>query len=116
MSKKTKAAAIMALAGEGKTTREIAIAVYGPRCNVRTKAAYVRVVLRQRKGRGESDVDRRHVAKKRLADPEWARMRLEQWAAYGELWSKTARGIQYRRNYWKTYVRPRDQTRQARST
>lgn len=83
----TKSEQIIALKGAGHTTRQIAIAVYGPDCDVRTKMAYVRVVLNQRQG-GPSRADRayrktdkgravnsasqvRMRRRKRATDPAW---------------------------------------------
>ena len=58
----TKAARIMALHRAGKTTREIAASVYGlredaPSAEIDDKMAYVRVVVRQRKGKSASKHD-----------------------------------------------------------
>ena len=60
----TKSAQIMALHKRGKTTREIAITVYKLPSDahfedVDRKAAYVRVVVGQRKGLGMSPHDKR---------------------------------------------------------
>ncbi len=65
----TKKDRILALHQEGKTTRQIAEAVYRlPKCAKQKEAdrkmAYVRVVLRQRKGSGESEIDRRYVMRR----------------------------------------------------
>ncbi len=56
----TKAATIMALHAEGKTTKQIAEAVYGAQLSYAAwdrRMAYVRVVLRQRQGGGQSQHD-----------------------------------------------------------
>ena len=60
---------ILALHAQGKTTREIAKAVYGvpdsaPQKVADRKMAYIRVVLRQRKGGGASDIDRRSLMRR----------------------------------------------------
>lgn len=65
----TKSAQIMALHKRGKTTREIAMAVYGlapdpTRQVIDRKMAYVRVVLRQRKGQGTSPANTRYLISK----------------------------------------------------
>ena len=55
---------ILALHAKGKTTRQIALDVYGRklgRAEIRVKSAYVRVVLNQRKGGGCSEYDRRYM-------------------------------------------------------
>ncbi len=62
----TKKEQIMALHAKGKTTRQIAEAVYGlqPDCMAKTVdkyMAYVRVVTRQRKGAGHSKNDRKYL-------------------------------------------------------
>ncbi len=62
----TKKEQIMALHKQGKTTRQIAEAVYGlkPDCMAKTidkYMAYVRVVTRQRKGSGRSEHDRKYM-------------------------------------------------------
>lgn len=62
----TKASQIMALHKQGKTTRQIAEAVYGlqPDCMpkvVDKYMAYVRVVVRQRKGSGRSEHDLKYM-------------------------------------------------------
>jgi hypothetical protein len=59
----TKKLQILALDREGKTPRDIAIIVYGldsglSARDIDRKAAYVRVVVRQRKGSGLSAFDR----------------------------------------------------------
>lgn len=46
----SKSARIMALAKQGKTTREIACAVYATKAPTQANLAYVRVVRDQRKG------------------------------------------------------------------
>lgn len=51
----TKAATIMRLHAAGLSTREIALAVYGEALDKRM--AYVRIVVRQRKGSGQSPAD-----------------------------------------------------------
>jgi hypothetical protein len=58
----TKAARIMALHRRGHSTRAIALAVYDlaehtPQGVIEKAMAYVRVVTRQRRGRGESEAD-----------------------------------------------------------
>ena len=58
---------ILALHAQGKTTREIVVGVYGAdldRHRHRVKAAYVRVVLNQRKGGSVSDIDRRSLMRR----------------------------------------------------
>ena len=60
--KPTKSAQIMALHKQGKTTREIALKIYGAGCDVRVKMAYVRVVVNQRKGSGMSKHDKAYQA------------------------------------------------------
>ena len=59
----TKAQMIMDLHAKGKTTRQIALAIYGPMAGkvLQTKMAYVRVVCRQRGGSGRSDTDRKYL-------------------------------------------------------
>lgn len=52
----TKSAKIMRLYEQGLSTREIAE-------KVDCKPEYVRVVARQRKGRGQSEIDKRYIAK-----------------------------------------------------
>ena len=47
----------MALHAQGKTTRQIAEAVYGKDCDVSVKMAYVRTVVFQRKGGSRSPHD-----------------------------------------------------------
>ena len=54
----TLAAQIMKLHASGRSTREIALAVYGEAG--KSRMAYVRVVARQRKGKGASDIDKRY--------------------------------------------------------
>ena len=64
----TKVALIMALHAEGKTTRQIAEAVYGNLTSYAErdrKMAYVRVALRQRKNNGKSKADRAYDLKQR---------------------------------------------------
>ena len=58
---------IMALHKQGKTTRQIAAKIYllqtdAPSDEWDRKMAYVRVVIRQRKGTGRSPTDRRYMA------------------------------------------------------
>lgn len=67
--KATKAARIMALHKQRKTTREIAMAVYqlpkdAPWEVVDRKAAYVRVVIGQRQGVSYSAAETRYLLKK----------------------------------------------------
>ncbi len=60
----TKAQQIMDLHKQGKTTRQIAEAVYGKQPDHAAwdrKQAYVRVVVRQREGFGRSEHDRKYM-------------------------------------------------------
>ena len=58
----TKVARIMAMHKRGKTTKEIAIEVYGKASESAT--AYVRVVTRQRKGTAYSPADTKYLTKR----------------------------------------------------
>ena len=78
----TKKSQILALDREGKTPREIAIIVYGldsslPARDIDRKAAYVRVVVRQRKGNGLSAFDRAY--RKTDAAKSSHRKRMRRW-------------------------------------
>ena len=99
MRRLSKSAQIMALHKAGKTTRAIALAVYGKHCDVRTKMAYVRVVKNQRKGSGMSATDRSYLERKVASDPDWADARAKRWAAHGAFWKTTTQGRAYHRDY-----------------
>lgn len=63
----TKAQKILELHQAGKTTREIATRIYGiprnaPKAVADKKMAYVRVVIRQRRGSASSEIDKRYWA------------------------------------------------------
>jgi hypothetical protein len=65
----SKATQILDLYEQGHTTRVIAWMVYGltdeaPAKEWDSRMAYIRVVVRQRKGRGMSPIDARYVTKK----------------------------------------------------
>lgn len=82
----TKAAQIMALHQQGKTTREIALEVYGEA--TASQLAYVRIVVYQRKGTGVSPADRRYVGAHRAeinanASRRWQQAPLEYKKAVG---------------------------------
>lgn len=93
----SKAQQIIALKAQGLNTRQIAIEVYGEDCNVRTKMAYVRVVLNQRQGSGKSKHDTAYFKRRYENDPEFRAKLLAQWAAHGKLWKKTEAGREYNR-------------------
>lgn len=115
----TKAATIMRLHAEGLSTREIALEVYAldpslPWDVLDRKMAYVRVVIRQRKGTRQSQHDQRYLAnggqtrqrdrfKERYeADPvvrltvrksvtDWQRQNREKYLAYQRHYSQHVR-------------------------
>lgn len=88
---------IMTLHSQGKTTWEIAREVYAlpnwaSREDVDRKAAYVRVVLRQRNGRGLSKTDERYLKRR-----------------YGTRTVKEAHKLQARERYADPVLRARHQ-------
>ena len=98
----TKSARIMALHKEGRSTREIVHAIYGQSAvNYRTRCAYVRVVVNQRKGTGQSAHDIAYIDRKAASNPDWVAVRRARWAAHGEIWAKTPQGRAYRRDYMR---------------
>ena len=86
MSGTTKASQIMALHAEGKSTREIARRVFATDSPTESNLAYVRVVVGQRRGGGQSANDKayqRTEAYRRWNNGYW-RARYAADAAYRE--------------------------------
>lgn len=77
----TKSARIMALAAQGKTTREIAQIVWATQTPTQANLSYVRVVRDQRKGTKPSKHDiayvKATVERRRKYAREWARDRYQ---------------------------------------
>lgn len=78
--KGTKAARIMELGARGLSIREIARSVSGRDDD--SAMSYVRVVLRQRRGRGESESERAYRRRRYHTDPEYREKRLAWDRAY----------------------------------
>lgn len=60
----TKREQIVKLAATGKSTREIAVVVYGRNANIEVKMAYVRTALRQRTDGSLSKHDKTYLRRK----------------------------------------------------
>jgi hypothetical protein len=65
----TKSKQIMRLGAAGRTTKQIACEVYGlseytPSAELKSRMAYVRTALRQRRGKGVSDNDRAYLIRR----------------------------------------------------
>lgn len=105
----TKAEKILALAAQGLSTREIAIAVYGADCNIKTKMAYTRIVMRQRNN-GMSAADRRYwkTDKGRAAKNSSQRRRKKLRRATDPVWHDKEKA--YRRAW---YARHKDRLQRA---
>ena len=104
----TKSDRIVALHLEGKSVREIAIAIYNlnpglPSRDIDRKAAYVRVVLRQRNPEGVSKYDRAYRQSERARAyhrdyvRRWQKHRIDSEPAFREMRLAAARAYKRRR-------------------
>lgn len=107
----TKAERIMRLHAQGKTTREIADAMYRVKNATHAerdrRMAYIRVVVRQRKGGKSSEADKRYRDMKWETDEVYREKKLARWRDHRKRWAQTPEGREYRLQYQRQYQRRR---------
>lgn len=100
----SKSARIRALYAEGKSTWDIACAVFKTKAPTEANRAYVRVAGRQRDANGLSKAQQAYREK----NPDYVARSMAKWSAHGNAWKKTAKGRRYSRDYTRDRRCPAD--------